>query len=1124
MIKKSSLRKYLPIFSLCAILLFPVLEANAQSQVVTLNLKQVPLTDVFSRIEQQTGSSIAYDVAIIPNIRIDLSVRNEKVESVLDKALSGTALTYQVRGKYIVISKKADEAPSQFPVSGKVSDATGPLAGVTVFIKGSTSGTTTNSKGEYKLDKVTVSTVLVFSFLGMETREVTVGNRQKIDVVMRSDVREIEEIVVSYGTQKKTSLTASVGVIKSDKLYSKPVADVSSALAGQMAGLITAQSTGEVGVDKTEVFIRGIGTTGSSSPLLIVDGVQRGDMSMLDANAIESISVLKDAAAVAPYGMAGANGVILVKTKSGSNSKPTLTYNGYTGFQNPTVKPDLLNSYDYASMMNEAVRNSDPTAALPYANPEGYLKTIQRAVDADYDRYPNSNAWDEIYQKNSVITSHNVGLSGGNDVVKYYMGLGYLYQDGMWKSKAHMNKYNMLLNLEAKATKTTTVKLSLNGNMRTLGSPEASESYIMSYVLQYKPVDAFYYTNGLLGASNGKNPYSMTQTGNRQYEDMNIYTQIAVEQELPFIPGLTAKGIFSFDPSNVWQKTWVEPPLTYYTINTGVLPYQYNPVASTEKPRLTESQNTTKAYTFQAMLTYAHTFAQKHSVSALAVMESRQVDYRNFAAGRTNYDLYIPELSMGNSNTSNWSNSGGSSKATQVGYVYRVSYEYDHKYLLETSGRYDGHYYFAPGKKFGFFPAVSAGWRIGEERFIKDNAEWISNLKLRASWGESGNLAGKPFQYSSAMNVYGSAYVFDKYLYQGVAESLEPNVNITWEKARKANIGLDMGVWGDHLTLETDFFYEKRKNMLVSPQTVVPIEYGIGIAQENAGIMENRGVEFTLSGNYKFASGLRLEGSFNFTYAKNKLLQIFENPVTLNDPNRSRTGRSLNTPFGLKAERLYQESDFDAYGNLLPDIPYSTYSTVAPGDIKWVDVNDDGKIDGSDETYLGFPKIPQILYGFNARAFYKGFDVGILFQGAAQATSFIDGGLAFPFVGGENPPVAAKDYWTPTNTDATYPRLYGTGGGNSNNYIRGNNDWFKRSGSYLRLKNIEIGYTLPQAIAEKLTIQSLRVFVSGQNFLTFSKLKDFYDPEMGQVGGDANTRGWYSPQRKVMSVGLNITF
>ena len=1123
--KKSLLRKFVLVFASYAITLSLPAGASAQSgggDKITFDLKNAPLTEIFRQIETQTDKRIAYDDSILPGVRIDLAVRNESTAGVLDKALRNTGLTYQVKGKYVVIARKGERAAA-ISVSGRVADSAGPLVGATIIVKGSGTGTVTNEKGEYSLSNLSQDAVLVFSFVGMQTQEVTVGSRTRINVTMEADANQIEEVVVSYSSQKKTSLTASVGMIKNDKIYSKPVADVSSALVGQMAGLITAQSSGEVGVDKTEIYIRGISTFGNSSPLIVVDGVQRGDLSMLDANVIESVSVLKDAAAVAPYGMAGANGVILVTTKSGSKSRPTLTYNGYTGFQNPTVTPKLLNSYDYARMMNEAVRNADPKATLPYPNPEGYLKTIRRTADADYDRYPDSNAWDEIYNDNTVITSHNVGLSGGTDVVKYYMGLGYLYQEGMW-STSHMNKYNMLLNLEAKATRTTTIKLSFNGNLRRIKAPEATESHVMSYVLQYKPVDAFWYTNGLMGASNGKNPYGMTRTGKRQYEDTNIFTQLSVEQELPFVPGLKAKGVFSFDPTSVFQKTWHEPEMTYYTINTNVLPYAYNPVVSSEKPSLAESQSNSKAYTFQGMLTYANTFGGKHSVSALAVVEARQVDYRNLSASRTNFDLNIPELSMGNSNSSNWSNGGGSSKATQVGYVYRVSYEYDHKYLLETAGRYDGNYYFAKGRKFGFFPSVSAGWRMSEEPFIKNNLPWLNNLKLRASWGESGNLAGSPFQYSSAMNVYGGAYVFDGYLYQGVAESLEPNVNITWEKAQKTNVGIDIGVWNNRLTLEADYFYERRNNMLVSPQTVVPIEYGIGIAQENAGVMENSGVEFTLGGNYSFASGLRLEGSFNFTYARNKILQIFENPLTRDNPLRARTGRPLNTPFGLKAERLYQESDFDEYGNLWLDLPQPTFSDVAPGDIKWADLNGDGVIDGADETALGYPKLPQIIYGFTLKALFRGLDFSALFQGAGQSTTFIDGGLAFPFAGGENPPQAAKDYWTPENTDAAYPRLYGTGGGNSNNFRRGNNDWFRRSGNYLRLKNIELGYTFSRTMFPRLPLQSVRIYLSGQNLWTISDLKDFYDPEMGQVGDDANTRGWYSPQRKIVSVGLNITF
>ena len=534
-----------------------------------------------------------------------------------------------------------------------------------------------------------------------------------------------------------------------------------------------------------------------------------------------------------------------------------------------------------------------------------------------------------------------------------------------------------------------------------------------------------------------------------------------------------------------------------------------------------QSTKNWRELTGQLMLNYNRTFG-KHAVGALAVWEARKTLYDYLSASRNNYNLAIDEIDFGGANPEDKDNGGGSSRETQMGYVFRGTYAYAGKYMIELSGRYDGHYYFAPGKKYGFFPAVSAGWRLSEEKFIKDNIPFIDNLKLRFSYGESGNLAGGAFQYSSAMGIYSNAWKVDGNTYQGAQERIEPNLDITWEKARKADIGLDLTMWNGLLDLEFDYFHEKRNNMLVTRGSLVPVEYAIPLAQVNAGIMKNQGIDLTLKSTKQITRDFGYNVSFNFTYAKNKLIETYENPLTKDDPNRARTGRPLWTRFGLKSDGLFQEGDFDEKGKLKEGIPNHTFSKVAPGDIRYVDVNGDGKITADDETAIGYSMLPEIVYGLNLGVNWKGIDASILFQGTGHSDIILGADIVKPFATGGNGAAIAMDWWTPENTDAEFPRIFGAGGNLNNQQT---SDFFLRSASYLRLKNVEVGYTLPKSVVNFLKIQSIRIYFSGQNLLTFSGLKDLMDPEMSQAGdGDSNVRGWYVPQQKVFAFGLNVNF
>jgi TonB-linked SusC/RagA family outer membrane protein len=656
----------------------------------------------------------------------------------------------------------------------------------------------------------------------------------------------------------------------------------------------------------------------------------------------------------------------------------------------------------------------------------------------------------------------------------------------------------------------------LNKNASPAGQSGTS---IFTNVTEVPPIFPLRFSNGLAAHAMWPQIY---ESGYSRENDNILNAKLQIEQQIPFIPGLSLKGAFAYNKNYGFDKEWTLP-VTFYSLNAQnqFVPNPAGPPAPTLSQSFSESQR----IVLQGYITYQRTFG-KHAINALGVYERQDGVNNSFSAARINYAVMLDELSSGSSDKNDFDNSGSSSQSAQVGLVYQVNYGFDGKYLLGLSGRYNGHYYFAPGKRFTFFPAVSLGWRVSEEEFMKD-INWIDNFKLRGSYGTSGNLAGNAFQYLTSYGLRDS-YVFGgsaPYQVQGIYENAQSNPNITWETAVKANVGMDASFFRGKLGVIVDLFKERRSDMLINPASVVPAEYGIGISQINAGIMENKGMEFTLSSDHRFSKDLVLNAAFNFSYAKNKLIQTFENASTYNNPNRRQTGRPWNSQFGLMSLGLYQLSDFEANGTTLKaGQPVPTFGPVLPGDIKYADIAGapgadgkptapDGKIDINDHTLIGDPLFPQITYGFNLGLTWKGLDVTTFWQGAGKASIFLSNEVAFPFFNGAKIFEEQADFWTPDNPNASYPRLVPAP---VTNNTQTSSFWI-RNGNYLRLKTAEIGYSLPSSIMNTLKMRSIRVFVSGQNLLTFSKLK-YLDPELG------SPRARYYFQQKIYSFGLNVGF
>lgn len=1033
---------------------------------------------------------------------------------------------------------------SQIDITGKVLDATNgeTLPGVSVSIKGSTKATLTNSNGEFKLN-VKTNDVLVFSYLGYTTVEVPFTGNSNLVVKLQTSLKSLDEVVVvGYGTQKKTSLTAAVSTIDVSDVKQKPVLNLSNNLVGRASGLIARQGNGEPGQDGSQFTIRGPATTGRTGALTIVDGVPR-DFSRLDPNSIATITILKDAAAVAPYGVAGANGVVVITTKQGKTGKPTLSYTGYYGFQNPTRTPEFVDAVEYAQLSNEAAKN-DGASNLPYSARDIELY----ANGQDPDGHPNERPLDGIIQKNSPMQYHNFTLSGGTEDVKYFTSLGFNRQEGMW-STTYLNKFNGSFGLTANATKTTTVDLKVNGYQEDQHYPGVGAGSIFRQAYRQTPTTPVRYSNGMGAGYIGQSLYGeIYQSGYETVNNNSLLTQLSVDQKLP-IKGLSIKGVLSYDRgpdplgfSPVGNSTirhrdtpipLTNPQLPAPTAEIPVPIYGpgvvYGFPVSYQGQLLTRQRtNENKMATYQGLLNYAGTFG-KSELTGLLVTEYRDVKWQYFQAERANYNLTLEDLDFGGTAPSDSRVSGLSGGQKQLGYVYRFSYGYAGKYYAEAAGRYDGSYVFGSGHRFGFFPAFSAAWRISEENFM-NKFTWLDNLKLRASYGESGNypdIRNVANQYYSLdqFGVNGASSVLGSGITQGISENLQGNPFITWEKAKKTDIGIEANLWNGLLGIEADYFYEKRSNLLVSQVAILPREYGVGLGPVNGGNLSNQGIDLTLTSFKQFSKDLRLDVRGTFTYAKSKVIQKFEAANTFNNPNRRETGRPLGEQFGLVSLGYYTADDFvDQIGyQLKSGVPVPNFGTtnLRPGDIKYADINGsandgkpDGKVDAFDQTDIGNPEVPQIIYGLAPHLTFKNFDLDLLFQGSARSNLQLNGFYAFPFSeSGSAQKLVYDDHWTPTSPNAAYPRIHQSP--ISNNMQASTH--FLRNNSYIRLRSAELGYTLSKKLLGN-TIKSLRLYTSGQNlFLWTPWMKEKVDPEL-----QGNAEAYY--QQKVITFGVNATF
>lgn len=997
-----------------------------------------------------------------------------------------------------IISINSTKAQS-ISVSGKVTDEQGEgLPGVTLLVKGTTNGTASNSTGNYSLNGVIGNGTLVVSFIGYQTREVAINNQTSINITLAPDAKALEEVVVvGYGTQKKVNLTGSVAVVDGEELIKAPTTNISNGLVGRLPGLIAVNGNGKPG-SNSSISIRGASTFGDNSALIIVDGIVRG-FEQLDPNEIESISILKDASATAVYGSRAANGVILITTKRGKSGKPTFNYNGFVGIQQPTQYPEVMNAYGYASTKNQALQNM----GKPLQYTEEMLEDIRQGKVPETD-------WYGALKDRSFQTQQNLSVNGGSDAIRYYLSLGYLDQQGMY-DMINFKRYSIRTNVDAKINNDLTISADIDASTRNNNGSGYSAETIFNDIIVAHPLDMEYNPDGTIFYTHEQHPTEEIKTGYQRLNTNILQATLTLKQELPFVKGLSVAGKASFGREYTNNKHYMVPIFMNRQDADGNTLEIYPNGGWNGKTALNQNFDEYNTATINASMNYNRSFGDHH-VSGLLLYEQFNAKANNFYAFRTNFPTQgLDELFYGGESQKD--GNGGSFNDRRRGSVVRVNYVFKDRYLLEASFRRDGSTAFPDTKRYGFFPAVSAGWRLSEEALIKNNSRlsFIDNLKLRASYGVVGNdrnvyMGRVPtFQYLQVYNPSGIIISGGEAL-PSIVPGVLPNPNVTWETAAISDVGMEGALWNGKLQFEVDLFYKRTSNILSTRIRSIPATLGAALPAENYAKVDNKGIELSLAHNNhhgEFNYFVKVNGSFS----RSKVITLDE-PANIPD-YLLQTGRPLGFITGYKALGYFQsEEEVKAY------YPQFNGGQQA-GDVKYADINGDRKVDANDLTIISLDNtIPKVIGGLSFGGSLKGFDLNVLFQGATKVNRVLDGLARNFFRGGSNNSFAALlDYWTPQNPNASYPRPWE--GPHPNNSLT--SSLYLRDASYIRLKSVDFGYTIPDKVIKKLHVDRLRVYLSGANLLLFDKLKMF-DPEV------ENASGTYYPQQRTMNLGLNLTF
>lgn len=1002
-------------------------------------------------------------------------------------------------------------------VTGVVKDPAGEtIIGASVLEKGTTNGTITDFDGNFSLNVSSDKAVLVISYVGYKTQEISIAGKNSLIVTLPEDTETLEEVVVvGYGAQKKESVVGAISQVSSKELLSSPAANVSQAIAGKISGVITTQTSGAPGSDDTQINIRGRATfAGDGSPLILVDGVERS-FSQIAPDDIESISVLKDASATAVYGVRGANGVMLITTKRGKEQKPEVNLTANWQIQSPTRKDTYLDSYQSVTLLEEALANDGLPSQFSANDIEMYRKSVAGQLNGlEAMLYPNVDWYDQVLKSSAPAQRYNVSVRGGTKRMRYYASGEFYDQKGLVKnlsqdmygnsSSPSYRRYAFRANMDLFLTKDLTFSVNFGTRFEERRGSNTNESNNYSetfYELNHTPGWLFpvsyevqngestrtlyggssQYQNNIVGRLAQGGYYRATNTINE--------TNFIVDYKLGWLTeGLSAKGMVSFDYDSYYKRLFSADFATYELNDRDNYTQidAYNRFNTDGELAYSKATSTTYKLYMEAQLNYRAVSA-KHDVTAMVLYN--QNDYR-----------YNSELAK-----------------RYQGLVGRLTYGYDDRYLAEINAGYNGSENFIKGKRFGFFPAFSVGWRVSNEAFMEDTQNWLNNLKLRASYGQVGNDIYKVngvdqrFLYEEKWSQINNDYYFGSAGTTGIFEAQYPNLFVTWERAHKYNFGIEFGLWNGLLNGNIDFFHEKRNNILTQylsrPQWV-----GVALAAGNLGETKNSGYEIELKHANHIGNDFNYSVGLTYSHASNEIVSMDE-PASKTD-YRKREGHPINQYFGLVCDGFVTQADIDG-GNL----PVSTFGTVKAGDLKYRDMNKDGFIDERDETFIGYSDIPENTFALTLGANYKGWGFSVMFQGVDHVSRYYDAEAMFAFVGGGKVKEHHLDRWNPAVSEAEnlarakYPLLHYDSYGDHNQ--RGNS-FFLKNGAFVRLKNIELSYTLPQNWIKVVGMSDCRLYVNANNLITWDHLDDLTDPE-------SNGSNRY-PIMKTVNFGVNIKF
>lgn len=1016
----------------------------------------------------------------------------------------------------LVLLSIGASAQDKITVTGTVVDGTGEtIIGASVMEVGTTNGTVTDFDGNFKLQVKNENAQIRISYIGFTTKTVKVSSKPMQITIDEDNKTLTEVVVVGYGAQKKESVIGAISQVSSKDLLSTPTANVTQAIAGKIPGVVTTQTSGAPGMDDASINIRGRATfAGDGSPLVMVDGVERA-FSQVAPDDIESISVLKDASATAVYGVRGANGVILVTTKRGKEMKPEVSFTGNFMWGTATRKPNYLNSYDSVTLLEEALKNDGMASQYSAADLEMYRKACNGELSgADALLYPNVDWYDEVLNDWAPSQRYNVSVRGGTKRMRYYVS-GEMYNQGSLiknlstdeygnSSSPGYNRYAFRANMDFFLSKDLTFSVNFGTrfeNRHGSNTNESSTYYDVFAYLNHTPGWLFPVSyevqNGeetktlYAGNANFQNNIVAALAKGGYYKGTNTISEINLiaDYKMDWLTeGLSVKGMVSFDYDSYYRKNFGRTYATYELNDRENYMSQdaYNKYNVDGQLTYTKSSSTIYKLYMEAQINYARRFG-KHDVTGMVLYN--QNDYRRNSELAKRYQ----------------------------GLVGRVTYGYDDKYLFEFNAGYNGSENFLKGNRFGFFPAFSIGWRLTQEKFMEKTKDWLNNLKIRASYGEVGNdiynVGGVEQRFLFEEHwISASNYNFGNGTVPAYYEKQYPNYLVTWERAKKYNLGVEFGLFNGMLNGNIDLFYEKRKDILTEylsrPQWV-----GVTMAAGNLGETKNSGYEIELHHSNTIGKEFRYNVGLTYSHAANEIISMDE-PAGKTD-YRKREGHPINQYFGLICEGFVTSADLAD-----PNFPVSTYSSnVQVGDLKYKDMNNDGFIDDRDETFIGYSDIPENTYALSLGATYKGWGFEVMFQGVDHVSRYYDADAMYAFYNNGKAKDIHLGRWNPSLSEsenlanATYPLLHY---GSTGDHNQRQNSFFLKNGAFVRLKNVELSYTLPASWIQKAGMSSARIYVNGNNLITWDHLDGLVDPE-------SNGSSRY-PLLKTFNVGFNVVF